>query len=101
MNAMPITSIFDLRLPPENLDKGYEVVRSTLVPTRAFPGCEGIEVLVDEDDPAHLIILERWASADDDAAYHAWRRTPEGASDLKHFMDPASRLTRVRRTTDL
>jgi quinol monooxygenase YgiN len=98
---MPITSVFDLHLPAENLDKAFEIVRTTFAETRAFPGCEGLEVLADEDDPAHFIVLEKWASVEDDVAYHAWRRSADGASELKHFMDPASRLTRVRSTTYL
>jgi quinol monooxygenase YgiN len=41
----------------------------------------GVEILVDTKDPAHVILLERWASTEADAAYREWR-AGAGATDL-------------------
>jgi quinol monooxygenase YgiN len=72
----------DLRLNPAKLDIVPGILNETLVATRAWPGNEGLEVLVDDADPAHIIVVEQWATAADHDAYSAWRSTPEGVSRL-------------------
>jgi heme oxygenase (mycobilin-producing) len=70
---MPITSILDLVLKPEAAEKALDELRTTLVDTRAFPGCLGVDVLVDTQDPAHVVLYETWESEERDDAYRSWR----------------------------
>jgi quinol monooxygenase YgiN len=77
-----ITAILDLQLKADALDGAHQVIHTTLAATRAFPGCVGVTVLVDSNDPAHVVLYETWESLEHDRAYRAWRATPEGASDL-------------------
>jgi quinol monooxygenase YgiN len=91
--AVPVTAILDLKLKADALDRANEVMRATLTATRAFPGCLGVTVLVDSADPAHVAVYEQWESAEADAAYRAWRATPEGASDLGTILAAAPTLT--------
>jgi heme oxygenase (mycobilin-producing) len=88
-----ITAILDLQLKPESLDSAPEVLRKTLTDTRAFPGCLGVTVLVDSEDPAHVVLYESWESVERDRAYRAWRASPEGASDLGSIMAGPPKLT--------
>ncbi len=90
---MAITSILDLRLKPEALDTASEIIHETLIATRAFPGCYHVAVLVDSDDPAHVVLYETWESVEHDRAYRAWRATPEGASPLGSILAAAPKLT--------
>lgn len=90
---MPVTAILDLQLRADALDRADEVIRATLVATRAFPGSLGVTVLVDNADPTHVALYEQWESAEDDAAYRTWRATPEGASDLGSLLAAAPTLT--------
>jgi heme oxygenase (mycobilin-producing) len=90
---MAITAILDLQLKPEALETASEVIHDTLAATRAFPGCYHVAVLVDSDDPAHVVLYETWESVDHDRAYRAWRATPEGASRLGSILAAAPRLT--------
>lgn len=90
---MAITSVLDLQLKSDSLETAHQVLRETLVATRKFPGCLDVTVLVDHDDPAHVILLEKWESADHDHAYRAWRATPDGASDLGKILAAAPKLT--------
>ena len=90
---MAITSVLDLQLKADSLETAHEVIRATLTATRAFPGCQGVTVLVDSDDPAHVVLHESWESVDHDNAYRAWRATPEGASDLGSILAAAPKLT--------
>lgn len=90
---MPVTAILDLKLKADALDKANEVMHATLVGTRAFPGCLGVTVLVDQADPTHVAVYEQWESAEADAAYRQWRTTAEGASDLGTVLAAAPTLT--------
>lgn len=61
-------------------DEVETAIRATLAQTRAFPGNESLEVIVEDADPQHVVVVERWATAADHSAYVAWRATPEGAA---------------------
>jgi quinol monooxygenase YgiN len=88
-----VVALLDLRIKPESVPGAREFVEDVLVATRAFPGCLGVDVLVDVSDSAHLLLLERWSSLDADQAYREWRATAEGASGLTAIAS-ASVLTR-------
>ena len=91
---MAITAILDLQLKPEAVETASEVIHETLTATRAFPGCFHVAVLVDSNDPAHVVLYETWESVEHDSAYRAWRATPEGASRLGSILAAAPKLTR-------
>jgi quinol monooxygenase YgiN len=84
--------MLDLQLKADSLETAHEVIHATLTDTRAFPGCLGVTVLVDSDDPAHVIVYEVWESIEFDQSYRAWRASPEGASDLGSIL-AARKLT--------
>ena len=90
---MAITAILDLQLKADSLETAHEVIHATLTGTRAFPGCLDVTVLVDSDDPAHVVLYESWESIEHDRAYRAWRATPEGASNLRSILAAAPKLT--------
>ena len=90
---MAITSILDLQLRADSLDTAHKVIHATLTATRAFPGCVDVTVLVDSDDPAHVVFYERWESIEHDRAYRAWRATAEGASELGSILAAAPKLS--------
>lgn len=79
---MATVAILELQIKADALENAHKVIHETLAATRAFPGCLGVTVLNDSDDPAHVAIYETWESIERDQAYRAWRATPEGASDL-------------------
>ena len=90
---MAITAILDLQLKPESLETAPAVLRATLTGTRAFPGCLGVTVLIDSEDPAHVVLYESWESIEHDRAYRAWRASAEGASDLGSILAAAPKLS--------
>jgi quinol monooxygenase YgiN len=81
---MPVTSLLELQLKPDSVDAGLDILRRTLVATRAFDGCLSVLVIQDHADPAHLILVESWESVAHDDAYRAWRASddPAAKSDL-------------------
>ena len=90
---MAITAMLDLQLKPEAVETASEIIHETLAATRAFPGCFHVAVLVDSNDPAHVVLYETWESVEHDSAYRAWRATPEGASRLGSILAAAPKLT--------
>jgi quinol monooxygenase YgiN len=72
-----IVALLDFPVKDGALDAAVAALRPGLVDTRAFDGNLACELLVD-DDPTHFLLYELWESADHDAAYQAWRATPEG-----------------------
>ena len=89
---MATIATLDLQLRADSLETAHTVIHATLTDTRAFPGCQGVMVLIDSDDPTHVVIHETWESIEHDRAYRAWRATPEGASDLGSIL-AARKLT--------
>lgn len=88
---MPVIALLDLQLKADSLAAGIEVIHETLAGTRAFAGCLGVAVLVDSKDPAHVVLHERWESADHDRAYREWR-AGAGASNLSSVLAAPPRL---------
>lgn len=95
MSDAPITSMLDLHLRADALDDALHVLDQTLEVTRSRPGSQGADVMVDVVDPAHVVVVERWASLEHDDAYRAWRATPEGAADLARVLAAPPVLTRL------
>jgi quinol monooxygenase YgiN len=91
--AVAIIAILDLQLKAGSLESAHEVLHATLTGTRAFPGCVGVAVLIDSDDPAHVVLYETWESIEHDRAYRAWRASPEGASGLGSILAAAPKLS--------
>lgn len=98
---MTITALLDLTLTPEGVAEAPRVLRETLVATRAFDGCRGVEVLIDADDETHILLVETWDSIESDDAYRAWRLTPAGQSELRTLLASPPRLTRFTSASDV
>ena len=90
---MTTNAILDLQLKADALEGAHAVIHATLTDTRAFAGCLDATVLVDSDDPAHVIVYETWESIEHDQAYRAWRATPEGASGLGPILAAPPKIT--------
>jgi len=95
---MSITAFLDLTISADAAAEAPEVLRSVLAATRAFAGNEGVEVLVDADDPTHIVVVEKWESLAHDEAYRAWRATPAGASTLGSILAAVPTLTKFEDT---
>ena len=92
---MATIAILDLQLKADSLETAHKVIHATLTDTRAFPGCYHVAVLVDSDDPAHVVIYETWESIERDRAYRAWRATPDGASELGSILAAPPKVTQL------
>lgn len=97
---MPITVILELRLEPESVPAARDLMRRALEDTRAFDGNLGTEVLVDQDDEAHWLIYERWATVEHDEAYRSFRAGEGRLTELPPLLAAPPVKTRYA-TTDV
>lgn len=91
---MAIIALLDLKLQAESLDDAKVVLGRVLAETRAFEGCQGVDVLVDSDDETHWIAYERWESVEADAKYREFRAGPGKIEDLGPLLAGAPGLTK-------
>ena len=98
---MTITAYLDIRIKPESLDGAPALITEVLTATRAFNGNLGVEVLIDEADPTHMVLVETWESPQHDAAYRDWRSTPAGASGLGDILTDLPVLTLYKLAADI
>jgi quinol monooxygenase YgiN len=97
---MTVVATLELQLLPEALEKAPQMLREILADTRAFDGCLGVDVLIDHNDPAHVILHERWVSPERDAAYREWR-AGDGATELGTILAKAPTLTLFTLSEDI
>ncbi len=90
---MTVTALLDVRLDADRRDEGMAFLHRTLTDTRSFAGCLSVEVLVDADDAAHVMVIERWESMYHDTMYREWRAGP-GANELGEYLAGAPSLSK-------
>jgi quinol monooxygenase YgiN len=95
---MSVVVILELRFKPESVAAGRDLMRETLKVTRAFEGNLGTEVLADEDDEAHWVIYEVWATVEADEAYRAYRAGEGKVTELPPLLAAPPAKTRYHST---
>ena len=76
------------------------VLGRSLVDTRARQGCESVTVHRDHDKPNTILLVERWATREDDDAYRAGARGDGAVGDAMAPTSMAGGLRPVRRLVD-
>jgi heme oxygenase (mycobilin-producing) len=79
---MSIHVTLELTATEGKVDEMIAVLKKHLPDTRARQGCEFVTVHQDEAKPNQVVLIERWASREDDDAYRAWRAGDGAISDL-------------------
>ena len=70
---MAITVLLELRTQADKADQMVQWMNDNLPDTRARQGAGKMELIIDQDDPTHMIVYEIWDSKADQEAYVAWR----------------------------
>ena len=70
---MSILVLLQISAQPDKVAALKAAFGGLLPDTRAYDGCESITVHTDQDDPARIVLLERWASRGHYERYFAWR----------------------------
>ena len=68
-------------------------LQSMLGDTRARQGAEMIEMVVNQDNPDHIIVYEKWAAKEDHQAYMGWRQERGDLDALGGFVSEPPAVT--------
>ena len=68
--------VIEFEVKPEHRDQFIEALRLQAQTTRAEDGCELFEVMLPNNDPKHVILVEKWR---DEAAHSAHLKGPSFA----------------------
>ena len=70
---MSVIVLFDARVKPEAVDEVKATLKEVLPETRAYDGCQGIDVFGNLENGNNLVFYERWDSREHHEKYVAWR----------------------------
>lgn len=77
---MSVTVLLEVNAKLENLAELKSTFKNTLPDTRAYEGCQGVDVIGNQDDSCNLVLIQKWDSRQHYEKYLAWR-TETGALD--------------------
>jgi quinol monooxygenase YgiN len=70
---MSIVVLLDFRVKPDVVEESLQLFKKILPDTRAYAGCQGVDVYNNADDPTNIIFYERWQSKEHYQKYFEWR----------------------------
>ena len=79
---MSIVVLLEIQVKPEALDEMKAFIKKILPDTRAYDGCQGLDVYGNLDDTGNLVFYERWDSRQHYEKYLAWRTETEIVNQL-------------------
>ena len=91
---MPIVAIVEFHIARDRVEQARALFGPMLDQTRAFPGAERIDWLVDRGDPQAWTLYEEWRSAEDEQAYRDWRAADGAVPELAEVLDARPGLRR-------
>lgn len=94
---MSIYSIWESRFPAAAAAEGLAVTEAIW---RDMPGCDGYlshEVLIDADDPGHVLVVSQWRSREcADATLRDYAAHPNALAANRLVMEPRRRIVAIR-----
>ena len=70
---MSVVVLLEIQVKPEAIDEMKAFLQRILPDTRAYDGCQGIDIYGNLDDTGNLVFYERWDSRQHYEKYFAWR----------------------------
>ena len=75
---MSVLTLVEVNVKPESVNEFKAYMQEIFPGTRAFPGCRGIQLQINQEDATNMIAVEEWETREDHQKYAAWR-TETGA----------------------
>lgn len=94
---MPIFSIWESRFPEARAEEGRALTQAIWRDMPGFEGYLGHELLVDADDPGHLLVVSQWESrehADESLRCYATHPNAQAVNSL--VAEPRRRILAAR-----
>ena len=70
---MACTVILEIQAQADKVETLKGVFKEILGDTRAYDGCEGVDVTINQDDGTNIILIEKWESRAKYEKYLGWR----------------------------
>ena len=70
---MSVLVLVEGPVSPENIEDMKAYMAEILPDTRAYDGCNGVEMYFNMDDPGNMIIVEYWDKRSQHEEYVGWR----------------------------
>jgi quinol monooxygenase YgiN len=70
---MTVQVIMELAIKEGRYDDFRDFMVKILPDTRPYPGCVSIEFVKSQDNPHHVLVMEKWNSREDYESYYKWR----------------------------
>lgn len=94
---MAIYSIWESRFPRDAAAEGHAVTATIWRDMPGYDGYLGHELLVDADDPGHLLVVSRWSSREHaDAVLADYRDHPNAQAANRLVTEPRRRVVATR-----
>ena len=77
---MSVIVLLEMKVKPEAVDAVKARLKEALPDTRAYDGCQGVDVCDNTEESGNLVFYERWDSRQHYEKYLAWR-TETGAME--------------------
>ena len=77
---MSVVVLLEIQVKPEAVNEVKAFLKQVLPDTRAYAGCQGIDIYGNADDAGNMVFYERWDSRAHYQKYLAWR-TETGVLD--------------------
>jgi quinol monooxygenase YgiN len=78
VNTMSVVVLLEMQVKPEAMKEVKAFLKANLPDTRAYAGCQGLDIYGNLEDSGNLVFYERWDSREHYQKYLAWR-TETGA----------------------
>lgn len=97
---MTIYSIWESRFPAAEAAEGRAVTEAIWRDMLGFDGYLDHELLVDADDPGHLLVVSRWTSREHaDASLREYASHPNARTANRLVAEPRRRIVATRADT--
>jgi quinol monooxygenase YgiN len=70
---MSTVVLLEMQVKPEAVNEMKALLKKILPDTRAYAGCQGLDIYSNLDDNGNLVFYERWESRDHYQKYLNWR----------------------------
>lgn len=98
---MPIYSVWESRFGPEKAAEGLRITEAIWRDMTGFDGYLGHELLVDADDPGHLLVVSQWTTRERaDAVLQEYAGHPNARAANRLVSQPRSRFVATRHVAE-
>jgi hypothetical protein len=100
--AVPVYAVWESRFPAEAAAEGRAVTEAIWRDMPGFDGYLGHDLLIDADDPGHLLVVGRWVTRERaDDVLQEYAHNPNALAANRLVAEPRRRFVATRADADL